>query len=354
MNLPNDFGFSPAATLSHVAELTLSPWHQAFWQAWGREFWAHAPILDRLPAADPSDPGVTHRFDSTLLGRPVAVGCRLITARDATDTPVPARAGVVVTHGYSGVDPLAKDEERYLSLARRGVAVLLVRVRGFPGSQLGVGPLHEHATGYITHGLDRLMHGPEDAMSWILAGAVADVAGACRALAAHLHASGQGTPPISIRGESFGAGLAVVAAAQLAAGLHIHRLVLGVPTLGDWSWRLSLPEHSLPRAGMGREIRELLIREGQRADAIVQVLRLCDATLHAPAVRCPALVKLALRDDLVPAPSQAAIFNALGSNTGARERFVVPYGHFDGGIASARRHAEFEREADAFLDPSRR
>jgi cephalosporin-C deacetylase-like acetyl esterase len=352
MNLPNDFGLSPAATMAHVADPTPAPWHQAFWQAWGREFWARAPRLDRLPPADPSDPGVTHRFESALVDRSVAVGCRLLAARDANDAPVAARAGVVVTHGYSGVDPLAKDEERFLAMARHGVAVLLVRVRGFAGSQLGVGPLEQHSTGYVTHGLERLMHAPEDAMSWVLPGAVADVANACRALASHLTTVDGVAPPISIRGESFGAGLAVVAAAQLAPRFQIHRMVLGVPTLGDWAWRLSLPESSLPRAGMGREIRELLIREGERAESIVEVLRLCDAAVHAPAVRCPVLVKLPFRDDMVPAPSQAAIFNALGSNIGERERFVVPYGHFDGGIANARRHAEFERCGDEFLNPT--
>ncbi|XVJ59939.1 MAG: hypothetical protein HEQ23_11270 [Tepidisphaera sp.] len=349
MNLPHDFGFSPAATLAHVADPTLPPGFQAFWQAWQRDFWAETPTLESHPVADASDPGVTHRFRSTLLGRTERIGCRLIPARDPAGNPAPARLGVVVTHGYSGVDPLAKDEERYSALSRRGVAVLLVRVRGYAGSQLGVGPLERHPTGYITHGLERLMHAPEDALHWVLPGAVADVANACRVLAAHLSPAPGASVPIALRGESFGGGLAVIAAAQLASKLPIAKLVLGVPTLGDWAWRVAIPEADLPRAGMGREIRELLIRLGERAAATVDVLRYCDATLHAPTVRCPAMVKLALRDDLVPAPSQAAIRNALGSATDERTRFIVRYGHFDGGIANARLHAEFEKQADAFL-----
>ena len=52
------------------------------------------------------------------------------------------------------------------------------------------------------------------------------------------------------------------------------------------------------------------------------------------------------------APTQAAVFNALATPTGLRHRFPVRFGHYDGGLANARRHAQFEAAAEAFLDPA--
>lgn len=355
MNAPDDFGLSPAATIASVAGVAPSPWHTPFWAAWHADLWACSPRLAPHPPSDPSDPGVTHAFEST--GR-VRIGARLLPARDARGAPTAARAGVVVTHGYADVDALARDEERCTALSRRGVAVLLVRVRGYPGSQLDAGPLERTPTGYITLGLDALMHKPEDARVWVIPQAVADVANACRALQAHLASPGLPDPPIFLRGESFGAGLAVIAAAQLglapdpARRVEIARLAIGVPTLGDWPWRLALPDDRVPRAGMNRELRELLIRHAHREAAIADVLGLCDAVIHARLLRAPVLAKLAFRDDLVPAPTQASIFNALATPTGLKRRFVVRYGHYDGGLANARRHAQFESLADDYLDPA--
>lgn len=347
MNAPDDFGLTPAATVASVADAAPSPWHAAFWAAWHADLQACTPRLSPHPPSDPSDPGVTHAFES--VGR-VRIGARLVG-------PPQAAAGVVVVHGYHDVETLARDEERYAGLARRGLAVLLLRVRGYPGSQLDAGPLDRTPTGYITLGLDALMHKPEDARVWILPQAVADVANACRALQARLGTPSRPGPPIFLRGESFGAGLAVIAAAQLAAApaesrLEIGRLALGVPSLGDWPWRLAAPEHRLPRSGMSRELRELLIRNASREGGIAHVLRLCDAVVHARLLRAPVLAKLALRDDHVPAPTQAAVFNALATATGLKSRFAVRFGHFDGGLANARRHAQFEALAERFLDPA--
>lgn len=344
MHAPDDFDLSPVATLAHVVGGALSPWHAPFWAAWHAEFWKTTPRLTPRDAAqvDSADPGVTHQFESF---RGARIGCRLLPAIG------PTRGGVVVLHGYSDVPLLAKDETSWASLTRLGLAVLLVRVRGYPGSQLDTGPLDRHLTGYITVGLEGLMLKPEDALRWVLPAAVADAANACRALHAHLAADLPATP-LFIRGESFGAGLAVIAAAQLASRLDIHRLALGLPTLGDWSWRLALPDARIPRTGMNREVRELLIQQAARHDEILSILQLCDAALHARHVRADSLCKLAFRDDVVPAPTQAAIFNALAAPRGMKHRFVTRFGHFDGGLANARRHAEFDRLVEAFLNPA--
>ncbi|HRJ50853.1 MAG TPA: hypothetical protein PKU91_09975, partial [Phycisphaerales bacterium] len=80
---------------------------------------------------------------------------------------------------------------------------------------------------------------------------------------------------------------------------------------------------------------------------------IADAVVHAAEVRAPTLCKLAERDDVVPAPSAAAVYNAIGTDPVAKWRFVTPYGHFDGGIRNARRHAIFDKVVELFLDPSR-
>jgi cephalosporin-C deacetylase-like acetyl esterase len=76
---------------------------------------------------------------------------------------------------------------------------------------------------------------------------------------------------------------------------------------------------------------------------------LFDAAHHAAGVTIPVLCKLAERDDVVPAPSAAAVFHGLASPR--KWSFVVPYGHFDGGLAAARRHVTFERLLARFLEP---
>jgi cephalosporin-C deacetylase-like acetyl esterase len=353
MNAPDDFGLSPAATIASVADTTPSPWHTAFWAAWHQRLAALSPALRPDPPADPSDPGVTHHIVS--LGG-VRIGARLLEARDAAGRPAPPRAGAVILHGYTDVDPLNREEERFTGLARRGIAVLLVRLRGFPGSQLDAGPLDRAPLGYIATGLETLMHGPEDGLRWVVAGAIADAACACQALAEHLAQAGAPGAPIGLRGDSFGGGIAVMAAAQLALAparrVDIHRLVLGLPSLGDWPWRLSLPDGRVPRAGMNRDLREVMIRNAEREPLLAGLLRACDAVVHARVVRAPTLAKLAFRDDVVPAPTQAAVFNALATPTSLRQRFPVRFGHYDGGLANARRHAQFEAVAEAFLDPA--
>jgi len=42
---------------------------------------------------------------------------------------------------------------------------------------------------------------------------------------------------------------------------------------------------------------------------------------------------------VVPAPTAAAVFNALAGDPGRKWRFTVRYGHHDGGVADMRRHA---------------
>lgn len=190
-------------------------------------------------------------------------------------------------------------------------------------------------------------------MRWVYPQGVADVFQACRALRWWLAGRGVSTPSIFLHGESFGGGLALPAASKLAGrGIeraHIGRLVLGLPTMGDWPWRLAHPV----RSGSGTEIATLIERRPEGADLIRLRLRLLDSVVHAGRIRCPVLCKLAERDEVVPAPTAAAVFNAMRVDPGMKWRFVVPDGHAETGLANARRHLEFERCMTDFLDPTR-
>ncbi|MEX2218235.1 MAG: acetylxylan esterase [Phycisphaerales bacterium] len=358
MTEPDDYGLSPAATLAHVGDPARSARHGAFWKAWaGAVFEGPSPRLMERTAGgrdeDASDPTATHRFESA---RHVRIGCALALPRGR------ARAGVVALHGYGDVPSLGQAATDCSPLVERGAAVLAVRVRGYPGSRLDTPHLNaaseERGGGaWITCGLEEPASERGIGCEWAFSYAVADVVNAARALLAML-----GERPLFIHGESFGGALGVLAAAVLsdrAGGTpasrvplpEIARLAVGVPGMGDWAWRLGAPG----RAGIGSGdlVRRFMEDHPDRAEQVYQLLRLHDAAIHARRVRCPVLCKLALRDEVVPAPAGAAVFNALGTDPGQKWRHVVKYGHFDGGIADMRKHAAFGRRVVEFLDPAR-
>ncbi|MFI4898487.1 MAG: acetylxylan esterase, partial [Phycisphaerales bacterium JB059] len=278
---------------------------------------------------------------------------------------VPVRAGLVTVHGGVVNKSLAQSAHRWRELSTRGVSVLVIRVPGFPGTRLDTPGLPDRCPAWIEHGLleeDALLEGR---MGWVLSAAVADVANACRVMRNRLAGIGaedmEARPlrdklPLFLHGESLGAALATIGAAQLTGRLRqervVERVVLGTPTLGDWTWRLAHPPppHS---TGTGQAIRALVDAHPERAEAIRTRLQLMDTAVHASRIRVPALCKLALRDEVVPAPAAAAVYNALASSPGQKWRFIVPHGHVEGDLGGARRASLFERCAADFLDPGR-
>lgn len=366
---PTDFGLSPAATLAHVGDPARSCRHTSFWKAWTTAVLAESPRLVERREADPSDPSATHEFESC---RHVRIGCGLAMPSGSV------QGGVVALHGYGDVPTLGQSLIDWQSLVDRGVAVLAVRVRGYPGSRLDAPHLTQASAergggAWITTGLTEPISDRGYGCEWAFSYAAADVVNAVRALreflcgmpvARHGHVlapnpedmpaqSSRHATPIFLHGESFGGALAVIAASVLAEQNEVARLAIGVPGMGDWAWRLSgPPDDRRCGIGSGRLIRASIEDNPRVATEIYQTLRVLDSAILARRVRCPVLCKLALRDEMVPAPAAAAVFNALGSDPGCKWRHVTRYGHFDGGIADLRRHAAFEKRVVDFLDPA--
>lgn len=350
---PDDFGLPGVRTFAHVGDPTPASDHSVFWNHWYAAVTAEMPAIRRRVAEDPSDPGATHEFDSA---GGVRIGGRLVLPPDG----MPVRAGLVAVHGMHP-GPLEGEDARWRRVAANGVMVFAIRLRGFPGSQRETGDLRtpdEVGAGWIGRGLDAETHN-----EWIVPHAVADAFHACRVLRNWmLGRRGEGVdaepeptdhPLVSLFGESLGGGIAVMAAAQLAGRLprahFIDRLALDLPSLGDWPWRFCHRP-----CGVGLDIEKVLTHFSPRRGELASRIRLCDAVVHASKVRRPTLAKLASRDETVPAPAAAAVFNAIDADPARKWRFLVPYGHIDGGISNARRHALFERAMVTFFDHSKR
>ncbi|MGI9013460.1 MAG: acetylxylan esterase [Phycisphaerales bacterium] len=312
---PEDYGLTAAQTLEHrLADDTVPNGFDAFWAETCEALSSHPASFRKAGSS-----GIV-QFESF---RSVRINGRLTVPEGAVD------AVIITSHGYGNVaDDFA---EQPVIASAPGAALLEVRVRGYPPSIEEIGDLRD---GWI-------MHRIESAQTWIVRGAVCDIMQAARCARTRFG----NDVAIFLHGESLGAGLAVMAAAQLARlNIAVDRLVIGLPSLGDWRWRAGRYCN-----GAGGEINPLIESFRQESRAFIERLCLLDAALHGRFVSCPALCKLAQRDDVVPAPSAAAVYHSLGSDE--KWRFVTRYGHFDGGIADARRHVVFDQLISSALDP---
>ncbi|MGP1346054.1 MAG: acetylxylan esterase [Phycisphaerales bacterium] len=333
--------------LLHVGRSIPPPGFVQFWSKWRRPVFSGEPALVGVEDSGAGVGGVGEgealRFGLTHIlrgGDGVRLGVRLTLPEGCGGAGgVGSVRGVVITtHGYAvGRDePIGAAPVRVL---KRGLAVLSLRVRGYPGSAWDVPDWSAAAGGWIAQRID-------DLHKWSLPGGVGDVIAAFRAARAMF---GQAMP-ISLHGESFGGALAILAASQLSGRGEVSRMVLGVPTMGDWNWRLANSVGS----GLESDVRGAMERaDGEGARAIRSNLRLFDTVVHAKRVVCPVVMKIAGEDPVVPPHTVAAIYNALGSAPGTKWRFLVGHGHTpDLPGADVRRHALFERLGSEFLDSS--
>lgn len=314
----------PAATLSHVADQALPEIYSRAWAEWH-------DVLEDFP---PSEPMVGAPVLSGFGGE--SVPCRVVMPEG------PLRAVLVEA-------PDADHQWRSpTAMLDRGVGVVQIGLRG---CSVGEATPLEWACEGLGEGFDR----GEDVTSWRVIRAVGDVA--CAVLGSHQLGARLGVP-VYARGRSLGGGLLVLALAGLAGRAKVERLVLELPGFGDWTWRwaqaskASLSGGSNAENGIGGGLLKYASRLPARRSQLYNSLRVIDAALAAPKLHGSTLCKLALHDNVVPAPTAAAVFNALGTDTGNKWRFVVPSGHQSADVASTRRHAQFERCAIDFLDPS--
>jgi cephalosporin-C deacetylase len=96
---------------------------------------------------------------------------------------------------------------------------------------------------------------------------------------------------------------------------------LAVPSFGWIEGRRFLVE-----AGSGQEINRYLEAHPERDEEVMVVLSYFDTMNHASAIRCPTLIGLGLKDDVVPAPTVYAIANHLD---GPHEVVRLPVSHTD-------------------------
>lgn len=319
------------SALLHVGRSIPPPGFVQFWTRWRRPVFEGSPELVEIGSVKDAGDAAA-RFGLTHVLRAadgVRLGARLMLPEGA------AKGFVIATHGYA-----VGDDEKIAGRnpwAKHGLGVLALRVRGFPGSCFDVPNWSRAKEGWIAQGID-------DASKWSLPAAVGDVISGFRALRGRF---GEGTP-IALHGESFGGALAIFAASQLSGRAEVSRMALGVPTMGDWAWRL---EHNTG-LGLEADVRAALAGDEERAKAIHGNLRLFDTVVHARRVVCPVVMKMAAQDPVVPPPTVGAIYNALGSAPGTKWRFIVQHGHTPNPpIDDLRRHALFERLATQFVCP---
>ena len=170
---PEAYGFNDVQTFAHIGDPSPAPDHSVFWKHWYARFIEDQPNLSVRSVTDDSDPTATHEFISS---DGVRIGCRLVLPEDGK----PVKASLVTAHGYHHALLLGDSIKRWQRIADSGVAVLIVRLRGYPGSQIGIGDQttpDELGAGWIARGFAGKAH--ED---WILPKAVADVCNACRVM----------------------------------------------------------------------------------------------------------------------------------------------------------------------------
>ena len=242
-------------------------------------------------------------------------------------------------------------------IADRGVAVLLVRLRGYPGSHTTCGDLidlNEHGNTWITRGFDEESH-----EEWILPKGVADVCNACRVMRnALLHRDTDTDIPVDdsiqhpgvyLHGSSLGGGLAVICAAQLIGKLRgesiVDRLAIAMPSLGDWTTRLH------DATGTAMQFKRVIEANPDRREELLARLKICDAIVHGRKVHVPTFGMLARKDLVVPPHCAAAVFNSIDADPGRKWRFLIDHGHHDGDRATNRRIALYRRALCDFFDP---
>ena len=251
------------------------------------------PQPDVQPVENVTDVRLSlERVSFAFLGR-VRIGGYAIRWRGARVRPL-----VIHSHGYgSECTPM-------WNWAAAGLNVVGVDIRGFGVSRAAMPAPSRY--GYVLTGIES----PE---AHVLRSAVCDYVQPV--WVARILCTGQ-VERLVLEGTSFAGGLALMAEATAPAG---DLLVVGVPTFGWAEGR-----QFFVKAGSGAEINRFLQERPERAEDLAVVFHYFDAVNFASLVRCPVLVGVGRRDDVVPAPTVYAIASQL---SGPHEVLEFPVSH---------------------------
>ena len=350
MERPHSTASEFVRIFSHIGDPVPAPDHSVFWKHWFAKLVEQTPVLERRAIKDSSDPTATHEFLSMGNTR---IGARLILPQ----TGKQVAASLVTVHGDYTPDPLEVNARRWQHVADRGVAVLLIRLRGFPGSQADTGDLTNETNpgdAWITRGFTSTSND-----DWILPQAVADVSNACRIMRNALIHRDTDTdidvdpsvehPGVYLHGSSLGGGLAVISAAQLIGKIRgesiVNRLAIATPSLGDWPSRFDRP------SGTAADIKRVIDANPDRFDELMERLKLCDAVVHGRKVHIPTYAMLAHNDAVVAPACAAGVYNSIDADPGRKWRFLIQHGHHTGDTNNNRRIALYARSLADFFDP---
>jgi cephalosporin-C deacetylase len=267
----------------------------AFWESTLRALEGTDPEVERDPLPEAAPPGlIGERVSFRSLG-----GARVSAyfVRWADDTPRPL---VVYSHGYA-----CQCAPRW-EWAARGVNALGVDVRGF-GISTDALPRRSR-WGFVLTGIEA----PETSA---LRGAVCDYVQAARV--ARLLTEGRRSRTV-LHGVSFAGGLALMSEALLGVS---DLLAVGVPTFGWTAGR-----QVFVRIGSGAEVNAYLAARPDHLEDVMLVLSYFDTVNFADRVRCPALVGVGLKDEVVPAKTVYGIANHLAGPVQVME---FPVSHSD-------------------------
>lgn len=232
--------------------------------------------------------------------------------------------GVVQFIGYSGGRGLVQQDTRW---AQAGYAQLIMDTRGQGyGGILGETPdPHPSAGGVSYPGL--MTRGLSSREDYYYRRTYVD---AFRAIEAAKAAPGVDPERVVLAGMSQGGGLALAAAGLAAGRLSGIRAVLtDVPFLQDFPRALAVAAR-----GPYPELVAFLARHRDHAAGVLEVLNYFDGVHFARRATAPALFSVALLDDVCPASTVFASYNAYGTVGPAvpeKSIEVYPFNNHEGG-----------------------
>jgi len=273
--------------------LNRPPDFESFWTKTIQELGGVDPSLKCNTISQTTDPSLILEKITFNSLWDVTIHGYLLTWDDGEKRPF-----VTHCHGYG-----AEYEVKW-DWARAGCNVMGIDIRGFGRSFDSLG--FRSKWGYMLTGIES----PEQ---YVLRGAVCDY---IRAVEVGKYILDQRVKRTVLHGVSFAGALALMAEAIMHTA---DFLAVGVPTFGWAEGR-----YFFVKRGSGSEIIRYLEKRPDHAEDLMLVLRYFDSANFAELVKCPTLLGIGIKDDVVPAHTVYYIAHHLG---GQHEIMEFPVSH---------------------------